>query len=550
MATLRWTTGQRMTSISRLAEVSAGIKALRRRLNSLTAQRAFAVAAAMVLLAGAALVGLALRAPKNLFEPCAWAALVAVCAVSVYAVWRARRAWLSILATAHLADRRAALDDRLATVLGAPRSNADSALLPLLIEQTLAQQHEWGVKTLAPHRLAHRLLSVPAALAVLIAVAFYTRPAAQPGTLPVLAGRPEQMAAQPPRGQSAGQAQSALQQSQVADANRGAVNPNPPGASGSNQPQGASPTGPGDAPDPAGSGHTDQPSPDGTGAPRTGDDQAAAAGADQQPADSRTEQAAGEPPEGGLPSMQGTGAAKPADTGLEGGTKMERRRTRETVPRERGDDSTPGWKTAPAMALRGAIREAFGAQPEPQDGTPSEPEPPGAVAMARIGTSEAEEPAPEPDGSGEAGVEPDESGLQAELPARPDGNRVDKGPASPAQVKGRDAGRGVPGASSGTTGPGGLYKDRRQAGAEKRGGSKDGEKPGGKAIAIRLGATSASSGDAPRPDNPADAAALAAVTSGRALPELSPEQSADAALQKVEVSQEYEAIVRRIFTRD
>jgi hypothetical protein len=108
-------------------------------------------------------------------------------------------------------------------------------------------------------------------------------------------------------------------------------------------------------------------------------------------------------------------------------------------------------------------------------------------------------------------------------------------------------------AGDGTTGPEGLYEKPGSPIDRKRLAGK-----GGKVIAIRLGASAGGQSDGlagggdkrERPDDAVEAAALAALASGSPLPELAAEQRADAALQKVEISPEYEAIVRQIFTRE
>jgi hypothetical protein len=87
---------------------------------------------------------------------------------------------LTLEQTAHFADRRANLDDRLATVLAARRTRAASPLYPMLIAQVRNSSPRWATETLAPRRVPRSLYVLLAAIAVLIATSFYARPPEPP----------------------------------------------------------------------------------------------------------------------------------------------------------------------------------------------------------------------------------------------------------------------------------------------------------------------------------------------------------------------------------
>jgi hypothetical protein len=162
-----------------VAEVEAQLSALRSRCNALLAQRTVAYALTAVLVAAAAVVGLALRGNARLFAATATAAASAALATVAYCTWRAWRGWQSLPDTARLADAGAALDNRLTTLLAVAPTQPPSPLRPLLVAQLLAARRSWSTDALAPQRLARALALVPLALLIFAAAAFYARPPAE-----------------------------------------------------------------------------------------------------------------------------------------------------------------------------------------------------------------------------------------------------------------------------------------------------------------------------------------------------------------------------------
>ena len=161
-----------------VAEVEAQLSAIRRRRNGVAAQRALAAACSTTLVAGSLMIATALRGSTGLFVLATTLASGGTIAAVGYIAWLTWHDWLSIPATARLADTRAALDDRLTTLLAvAPRSPMPP-LRPLLLDQVIHARPRWGVDALAPRRFSPWLALVPLALAVFAATTFYARPPA------------------------------------------------------------------------------------------------------------------------------------------------------------------------------------------------------------------------------------------------------------------------------------------------------------------------------------------------------------------------------------
>src|SRR5262245_58597045 len=102
-------------------EVVGQIQAVQRRLNASTVQHAAYLAATIAALAASVIVLTALRGGALAFGIAFWTALAAATAAAIYAALRVRNGWLTIEQAARFADRRASLDDRLATVLSGGR---------------------------------------------------------------------------------------------------------------------------------------------------------------------------------------------------------------------------------------------------------------------------------------------------------------------------------------------------------------------------------------------------------------------------------------------
>src|SRR5512143_512745 len=159
-------------------EVEAQLSAIRVRRNGLAAQRALAGALSATLLAASLVVVTALRGSGTSFAAATALASLATLAAVAYAAWRTRKEWLSLPATAHLADTHAALDERLTTLLAVAPKTPPPVLRCLLVDQVVGARQRWGLEALAPQRISRWLALVPLSLFVLAATAFYARPPA------------------------------------------------------------------------------------------------------------------------------------------------------------------------------------------------------------------------------------------------------------------------------------------------------------------------------------------------------------------------------------
>jgi hypothetical protein len=162
------------------AQVEHRLGVVRRRLNLVTLQDAVYLGGSLVALAAALVIAAAVRGRGTLLVVAVWAAAATVTAALVAATLRVRRRWLSVEQVVRFADRRAALDDRLATLLLDPARARASRLRDILLEQILAVAPRWDVDTLAPRRVPRSLFALLAALSALIATSFLVRPPATP----------------------------------------------------------------------------------------------------------------------------------------------------------------------------------------------------------------------------------------------------------------------------------------------------------------------------------------------------------------------------------
>jgi hypothetical protein len=161
-----------------LAEVEGRIRAIQHRLNALTIQRAVYLAATVAVLAAALVVAIALRGSATIFGVAFWIAVAAALTAVLYAILRIRRGWLTLQQAAHFADRKAGLDDRLATVLSRGRIESASRLQPVLLDEVRVAVPRWSADVLSPRRVPRRIFALLAALATLAMLSFYARPPA------------------------------------------------------------------------------------------------------------------------------------------------------------------------------------------------------------------------------------------------------------------------------------------------------------------------------------------------------------------------------------
>lgn len=165
-----------------VGEVEAQLSAIRRRHNGLAAQRALAGIGSATLIAASLMIVTALRGSTSLFVLTTALAIGGTVACIGYLAWMTWHDWLSLPATAHLADTRAALDERLTTLLAVGPLSPPPPLRSLLLDQVIRARSRWGVEALAPQRISPWLALVPLALAVFAATTFYARPPAAAAT--------------------------------------------------------------------------------------------------------------------------------------------------------------------------------------------------------------------------------------------------------------------------------------------------------------------------------------------------------------------------------
>ena len=133
------------------------------------------------------MIATALRGSTGLFVLTTALASGGTIAAVGYIAWLTWHDWLSIPATARLVDTRAALDDRLTTLLAVAPLSPAPPLRPLLLNQVVHARPRWSVDALAPRRFSSWLALVPLALAVFTATTFYARPPAAAANRQVLA---------------------------------------------------------------------------------------------------------------------------------------------------------------------------------------------------------------------------------------------------------------------------------------------------------------------------------------------------------------------------
>ncbi len=171
-----------------LAEVEERLHALRRRLNAVTAQHSVYVCLSVTISVLSALIILALRGSAVAFRAATWSGGILCLAAGIWGWATARRRWLDVAATAHLADRRGGLTDRLITLVDLRARPRPARLAPVLVAQLLGLSKQWQPQRIAPRRVPRSLLVLLASLLALGSTAFIERrPPAPPGQTAVAA---------------------------------------------------------------------------------------------------------------------------------------------------------------------------------------------------------------------------------------------------------------------------------------------------------------------------------------------------------------------------
>jgi hypothetical protein len=144
-------------------------------LNGVTAQHTAYVGTSTILLVLTGLILTALRGPASLFRIAMWGGVAVSVGVAAWCVLTVRRRWVDIAATAHLADHRGALTDRLATLIDLRFHPRPSRLAPVLVAQILALRQQWQPQRIAPRRVPRSVYAVIGALLALAFTAFVER---------------------------------------------------------------------------------------------------------------------------------------------------------------------------------------------------------------------------------------------------------------------------------------------------------------------------------------------------------------------------------------
>lgn len=154
------------------AEVEERLQEIRRRLNLLVLQQALYASASAGLLTAALLIVVALFAGSAAFRLSLWLALPVLVATVALAVRFVARRLVSLEATARFADRKAQLQDRLATLHAHGRARSPSRLADLLLAETLNFSPRWRVSALGLRQISRSIYLVVLSIALLGATAF------------------------------------------------------------------------------------------------------------------------------------------------------------------------------------------------------------------------------------------------------------------------------------------------------------------------------------------------------------------------------------------
>lgn len=147
-----------------LATIESQAGAARWRLNQKAVARAFFVVAGAMLLGVSLLIGLAFLLSSRPYAFATWASFAALALLLLSRARRLRRAWLRGADAPIFIDHRVGLDDRLATLTGAPSTARQSRLWEFLLHENLRLLPRWEPRQLEPRALPGSLWFFVAAL--------------------------------------------------------------------------------------------------------------------------------------------------------------------------------------------------------------------------------------------------------------------------------------------------------------------------------------------------------------------------------------------------
>lgn len=176
-----------------LAQVNTRLRTLQRRLNLFAAQDALCRIASAVTATTAALAALAAHSPLS--PASYWLAAATIAAFTTATALQLHHRWLSREQAVRFADRHAALDNRLSTLMFTPTRPESSTLAGLLLAQIREATPHWHADALAPRRVPRSAIAMAASVAALIVTSFITR---QPAAPESIGANPQHLAAKRP----------------------------------------------------------------------------------------------------------------------------------------------------------------------------------------------------------------------------------------------------------------------------------------------------------------------------------------------------------------
>lgn len=158
-----------------LAGLIRQLQRTRRRLNLLLALDRLSITVAVSCTVAAAVVLTALRASPAWFSVALWLGIASLVLASLYHVSAICNAWMSPADAAREVDRRAGLEDRLATLLPLAAGACGPELAGVVLAQTLSLRDRWAIQRIAPWRPPRSSYLAMASLSVLLAASAVER---------------------------------------------------------------------------------------------------------------------------------------------------------------------------------------------------------------------------------------------------------------------------------------------------------------------------------------------------------------------------------------